>query len=386
MIRLAPRVVALALALVLAPSALAQQPAPTPQPIGEYAYLPEANWNRLPASAAGRKFYVMGRWKECWNNQVQLHKFETSPAFFIAGNEELRQALVEDDLPSQADALVKGRTPVRLFGRVAAFENRMVLMIERVEALPDDAARLQQAAGAAGNDPDRLSAVAAEAFELGTKFEDQQLLQLHRAVRLQELEVRRVALGETAYREWAQLADRYRQLGDRISAIRLLDHVFQKAPEELKRTAQAQLELLQAVQTAAGWVPIEAFKAEEGFVQRGGAWVRKELAELTDIIDKEMADRRQTVVEPRHNPVQHGNNAQANRLERGQTLEEARLAAGNASPVFVYHVRAPDETQRMALWTQWILADGRRAYFMGREGEAPVCIAVRLANQPYPTQ
>jgi FimV-like protein len=381
-IRSAPRV--LALALALAAPALAQQPAQGPPPINDHVYLPEANWNRLPQTAVGRKFYVMGRWKECWNNQVQLHKFETSPAFFIAGNEELRLALVDNGLPNQPDALTKGRTPVRLFGQVGAFENRLVLMISRVEILPDDAARLQQAVTAAASDADRLAVVAQEAFELGTKFEDQTLLQLHRTVKLQELEVRRQRL--TSVREYAALAEQYRQLGDRLSAITLLDHVFKNATDDLKRTAQTQLEALQAVQTAAGWVPIEAFKAEEGFVQRGGAWVRKEMAELTDIMEKELAERRGAMVEARSNPVQHGNNASANRLERGQTLEEARLAAGNTSPVFVYHVRAPDETQRMALWTQWVLSDGRRAYFMGREGETPVCIAVRLANQPLPTQ
>lgn len=377
---------ALAVALV-ATAARAQEP------INGHAFLPEASWGKLAPGAAGQRYYTDGRWETCWSNQVKL--FTGPDAFFFAADGPVQKALVNDEVPGSNPVvrLVKEKSRVRVFGRAERRGNATVFVIESVQPLIDDVARLQQAAGGAGSDPDRLAALAREAATLAEKYRDADLRTLASQLARQELEVRRGRIAEDAFPEWLALADRYRALGDRTTAIALLSHVHGNTKDAAQRgQAQARLGSLGAVQTREGWVTFERYKTDEGFVERKAAdgssrWVKKELAELEDAIAAEQKLRTETVVEARVQVVQHGNNATAGKLERGQTMHEARLAGG--APVSVHHHRAAESKApgaRPALWTQWVFADGRRAYFIGLGDQPSIVISAKAKTEAWPSR
>ncbi|MCO5165444.1 MAG: hypothetical protein M9894_03630 [Planctomycetes bacterium] len=373
------------LALALAAPGAAQEPA-----LEGHEHLPEESWGRLPAAAVGKRYHAVGRWESCWGNQVTL--FKAAPGFFFA-DARIQPDLANDLLPGTRTRLVSKKSRVALLGRADRADGRIVLVVEAVRLLDDDVARVQKLAGQAGNDPARLAALAQEARRLAERFDDADLAQLATQLARQELEVRRERLAPDAWEEWLALAAHYHGLGDRTTAIAILSHVETGGPEgasPLRRQAAARLAELAAVRTRAGWVTYERFKADEGFLQRtvdGRArWLTKEQAELEDAMAAERR-LRADVVEPRTQPVQHGQNAAAGKLERGQFMQEARLAAG--LPVSVLHQRGLDADgpgARQAIWTQWVFADGRRAYFLGYEGKAPVLIAAKAAKDEWPTR
>ncbi len=381
---LLPAVAALALA---APGARAQEP------INGHTFLPEANWGKLPASAAGQRFYTDARWETCWGDQVTL--FKGPPDFFVAADGPVQQALVDDRIPGTNPPvrLVKGKSRLRVFGRAERRGALTVLVVESAQPLIDDVARLQQAAAAVARDPERLAALAREAATLGEKYDDTDLRSLATQLTRQELEVRREAIAADAFAEWLALADRYRALGDRVTAIAVLSHVHGESDDAgLRGPAQARRGSLGAVETREGWVTYERYKSDEGFIERtakdgSSRWLKKEQAELEDVVVAEQLLRTGAIVEARVQVVQHGNNAAAGKLERGQTMQEARLAGG--PPVSVHHQRAPESNDagaRPAVWTQWVFADGRRAYFIGLEGQPPVIVTAKARTEAWPTR
>jgi hypothetical protein len=377
----------LVLALCAAGSARAQD-----APIDGHAPLPEASWGKLPAGTPiGQKYYVVGRWESCWGNQITLHKSGVRE-FFIA-NEAIRLQLAGNripNVPGRPGMLEDKRSTVRLLGHVdRTTEGKLILVVDQVVKLEDDVSRLAAAAQQAGNNVANVAAVAREIEALALKYDDKELRELYSRVKQRELAVRRDALAPSDHRGHAELANEYARVGEKGTAIALYSHVTGQASGELRDYVLTRLKDLGAVQTGRGWMTYEAFKVAEGFIERRGAdggsrWLHKEEAEFEDLRLDEQRVRTSTIVEPRQNSVQHGNNASAGKLERGQTLEEARLAAGQ--PIHVSHVRAPDSNAagaRSAMWTQWVWADGRRAYFMGSDGPH-VAFAVKLAKDEWP--
>lgn len=381
-----------ALAAACAAVALLAGGARAQEPINGHAFLPEASWGKLPASAVGQRLYTEGRWETCWGDQITL--FKGPPGFFFAAAGPVQRALVKDEVPGTNPPvkLVKERSRVRLFGRADRRGDAVVFVVESLERLIDDVGRLQQAASAAATDADRLAALAREAATLAEKYDDADLRALAPQLTRQELEVRREAIAPDAFREWLALADRYRAVGDRTTAIAILSHVHGKADAALRAQAQARLSSLGAVHMRDGWVTYERFKTDEGFIERKAAdgssrWVKKELAEFEDVVAAEQQLRTGRIVEARVQVVQHGNSAVAGKLERGQTMHEARLAGGQ--PVAVHHRRAPESNDpgaRPVLWTQWVFADGRRAYFIGIDDQQSVVVAVKAKTDAWPTR
>lgn len=378
--------IALAPVTALAPAARAQEPA-----LEGHEHLPEESWGRLQAGAAGKRYYAVGRWESCWGNQISLFK---GPAGFFFADARIQPALAQDHLPGATPIvrLVSKKSRVALLGRADRVEGRLVLVVEAVRRLDDDVARLQQLAAQAGRDADRLYALARDAQRLAQKYDDNDLVQLAGQLSRQELELRREGLAPDAHEEWLALAARYHGLGDRTTAIAILSHVETSGAEAgpHQRQAAARLAELGAVRTRAGWVTYERFKTDEGFLQRtvdGRArWLTRPQAELEDVMTAERK-LRADVVEPRTQPVQHGQNAAGGKLERGQFMQEARLAGG--APVSVLHHRGLDADgpgARQAIWTQWVFADGRRAYFIGYEGKPPVLITTKAAAEAWPTR
>lgn len=355
-----------------------------------HAPLAEASWGKLTEQNVGQKYYVVGRWESCWGNQITLHKSAVR-GFFIA-NEAIRLPLTTNripDVPGAPGKLEDKRSRVRMFGHVEKQAAGIVLVIDRVVKLEDDAVRLKAAAQAAGSDAAKVGVVTREIEALAQKYDDAELRALFSEIKQRELAVRRDALSDDDYRGYAELAGEYARLQERPTAIAMYAHVAAKAEGELRDFALGRLTALGAVQTSKGWSTYEAYKTAEGFIERkdrdgSTRWLRKEEAEFEDVRLAEQASRAGAIVVYRQNPVQHGNNAQAGKLERGQTIEEARAAAGQ--PVAVFHVRAPDSTAadaRSAVWTQWIWADGRRAYFLGTDTEH-VAFVVKQTKDEWP--
>lgn len=373
--------------VVLAPAlAFAQEPA-----INGHAFLPEASWGRLQPNQAGQRLYVVGRWELCYGNQITLFKgvhrfFYTDPR-----DPRVQQALAIDVVPgtNPPEKLVGKKSRVQMFGQTKAVEGRVVFLVESVRRIEDDVSRLQGLVARVSSDPDGLKALADQAKALAERFEDADLLSLYTQIVRQELDLRRERTQPQAFPQWLTLAERYAALNDQTMAITIYSHVEGNAEPAERDQARQRLKALGAVSTHEGWIPYARYKTEEGFIERAEEdgrtrWVRKEEAEFDDAMAAERKLQAGTIVVVRANAVQHGTAASAGRLERGQTLAEARVAGGQ--PVAVFHRRAPDPESRPALWTQWIFADGRRAYFLGNDSEPSVAISVKTAKEAWPTR
>jgi hypothetical protein len=367
------------------PSALAQEP-----PINGHTFLPEASWGKLQANQAGQKLYVIGRWELCFGNQITL--FKGAMGFFYTATPQIQQALAVDEVPGTNPPvkLVGKKSRVQMFGQSKVVDGKVVFLVESVTRIQDDVGRIQALVDAAKADPDRLKSLADEAKALGERFEDADLMSLYVQIVRLELELRRTQTPPTAHAQWLILAERYAALNDMVTAITAYSHVESNGSPAEREQARARLKALGAVSTSEGWVPFARYKTEEGFIERAQEdgrtiWVRKEEAEFDDAMAAEKKlQGGGAIVIVRANAVQHGTAASAGRLERGQTLEEARVAAGQ--PVTAFHRRAPDPEGRPALWTQWIFADGRRAYFLGNDSEQSVAISVKTAKEAWPTR
>jgi hypothetical protein len=376
---------AAAFALLAAPALASAQQEP---PINGHTFLPEARWGQLQANQAGQKLYVVGRWDVCFGNQITLYKGVT--AFFYA-IPQIQPSLAVDEVPGTNPPvkLVGKKSRVRMFGQSKAVEGKVVFLVESVVRIEDDVSRIQGLVTGVATDPDGLRALADQAKALAERFEDADLLSLASQIVRQELELRRARTPRDDYPQWLALAERYAALGDLAMAITANDHVEKNGSPAEREQARQRLKALGAVSTSEGWVPFARYKTDEGFVERteedgSSRWVRKEEAEFDDAMKAELDLQRGKIVVVRANAVQHGTAATSGRLERGQTLEEARVAAGQ--PIAAFHRRAPDAEQRPALWTQWIFADGRRAYFLGNESEPSVAISVKGAKDAWPTR
>jgi hypothetical protein len=251
--------------------------------------------------------------------------------------------------------------------------------ISRVDLLEDDTVRFRRQLAELGGKPEvkELARLVAEAAALAERYSDEELGEVVKELRAKELEVRMDKLAPDDFAGAMTLAAKRVEAGDRPGAIALYGSVETRGPESFRAQARVKLAELRAVRAGGGWVPFEEFKAQEGFINRpeGGAerWITKEQAELDDTIKAMLAlFEKSGIVVFRSNPAQCGTAAQQKVLQKGQTLEEARLAAGQ--PVVVAHQRGVGAAGEALLWTQWVWADGRRAYFMApapKEGEVP---------------
>ena len=288
--------------------------------------------------------------------------------------------------------LIRKKSRVQLFGQAKVEGSAVVFVVESVTRIQDDVSRIQGLVAGVQSDPDGLRRLADESKALGDRFEDADLLSLYTLIVRSELELRRERTPRDAYPQRLALAERYAALNDLPTAIAEYSHVegSADAPPAEREQARLRLKGLGAVSTRDGWVPFARYKTEEGFIERTEEdgrtrWVRKEEAEFDDAMNAEKKlQGGGGIVVVRGNAVQCGTAASAGRLERGQTLEEARVAAGQ--PVAVFHRRAPDTEGRPALWSQWVFADGRRAYFLGNDSEISVAVSVKTAKDAWPTR
>lgn len=377
----------------------AAAPTPAQERADGHQLLPEDQW-RLPAAAAGKRYFVEGRWHECWRDTLSLFRAEGSRDLLkVQPGSALQLALATNEL-TDGTKLVPERSRVRVFGTAERQGGKVVLAVTRVDRLEDDDVRLRRALEALGDraDADALAGLAREVRALGEQFGDPTLRALALEASRREVSARLEALGADDHAGALALADRMAAAGDRDGAIELCARVEGGGAPAAREAARERLARLRAVQAGGRWVAFEAYKRAEGFVLRppledhktpqglssriveGAAprWVRRELAELEEARRAELELRLGGIVEVRSNPGEMLAQAQARRLARGQSLAEARLAAG--APVVVHHLRALDSEQRDALWTGWAFADGRRAYFLNGE-----LITARAQGDPWPS-
>lgn len=352
---------------------LAGQVAAQGKPIIDgYTYLPTASLGRLGPADVTKKYYVEARWQECWRDSITLFREEAAKKTLVVTFPSDLQTNLARDQDSAGQKLTANVSNVRLRGTVERLGDKVVLRVDKVELLEDDLARFRARLAALGDKatPEQLSQLANEVRPLAERYGDERLVAFAGEVSQKEIAARLAGRNpndfEGALRIGAQL-----QATDRRGAITIYGDVEARAPEALRKEARQRLAQLRAYRAASGWVPYEEFKASEGFVLRGdGAqerWITRERAEFEATIAAEMAKRDgdpPTVIILRSNPAAAGKRAEARIVETGQTLEEARLATAGIDQTMVDHSIYTDSTGQQILWTQWVLADGRRLYFL----------------------
>lgn len=337
--------------------------------IDGYTYLPTPSLGRLAPGDVSKKYYVEARWQECWKDSITLcREPEARKTLVVTFPSDLQTNLARDQ-DSAGQKLTAGVSNVRLRGTVERGGDRPVLRVDKVELLEDDLTRLRARLAALGEKatPEQLSQLANEVRPLAERYGDQRLVAFAGELSQREIAARLAGRDpndfEGALRIGAEL-----QKTDRRGAITIYGDVEARAPEALRKEARQRLAQLRAYRAASGWVPYEEFKASEGFVRRGeGAeerWISRERAEFEATVAEEMKRRVPGIIVLRSNPAVAGRKAEARQLELGQTLEESRLATAGIAQTMVDHTTVSDETAQQYLWTQWVLADGRRLYFL----------------------
>jgi hypothetical protein len=368
--------------------------------IDGYTYLPTPSLGRLAPGDVSKKYYVEARWQECWKDSITLcREPEARKSLVVTFPSDLQTNLARDQ-DSAGQKLTAGVSNVRLRGTVERGGDRPVLRVDKVELLEDDLTRLRARLAALGEKatPEQLSQLANEVRPLAERYGDQRLVAFAGELSQREIAARLAGRDpndfEGALRIGAEL-----QKTDRRGAITIYGDVEARAPEALRKEARQRLAQLRAYRAASGWVPYEEFKASEGFVRRGeGAeerWISRERAEFEATVAAEMAKRDGpdggNVIVLRSNPAVAGKKAEARQLEIGQTLEEARLATAGIAQTMVDHHLHTDSTAQQLLWTQWVLADGRRLYFLapntvganGAPASAELAV-IKLSRDPLP--
>lgn len=346
-------------------------PAMAQEVVDGHRRLAESEWGRLSASLANQQLFLDGRWVECHGDKVYLYKAEQlNGLLLVQQGSELWNRLVADR-DADGQQLVKRRSAVRVFGRAQRRGNDCVLMVTRVQKLEDDDARFLTRLAGLGADPDAIHRLGEEVAAAAARYDDPRLRDALQRVRTRELQVRQQLLSPEDHEGALQLGRRMEELGDRLGAIRLYADLEGRSPlGPVRDAARERLVALNAILDRGAWIPFEEFKRAEGFLERKlpdgrVEWVSRQRAELEQVRLRELADKSLEAAVPRTDARQHGVDAEAGRITRGQTLTEVRRAAG--MPVEVQHLRAPDRQDAPALWTQWVLADGRRVYFLRGE-------------------
>lgn len=364
----------LSLGLLLAAPALAQDEPPP----ADHQLVPPEQWGKLPASAKGQKLYVEGRWHQCFGEKVLLWRSPASNGFLLVQKgTPLHDRLVKDR-DSRNTPLKAGKSTVRLEGEAVVQGATCAIQLLRVIKLADDLellrARLEQL-----SDPEAMAALAREALALAERWGDDELRAFANQVVQRELHARRkdLAPGDAAGAE--ALGLRMLEVGDRQGAIQVLGEAERAATGPAKQRLRERLAGMEAVETHGTWMTRAEYRREEGFLERNGEWVRREVVELEEVREAELKSQKAEVgvVLVRGNGHALGKDAEAGRLSRGQTLAEVQLAAG--LPAVSRHLEAPDPLGRPATWSQWILGDGRRVYFLNGE-----VIKVLAAKEPWP--
>jgi len=334
-------------------------------PVDGHAFLPPDRWAKLTAEDAGQAFYLDGRWLECSGDEVLL--VDLSPEqrgfLYINPNGRLQRRLTQDLTPSGA-SLIRRKSNARVFGQAKERNGKVVLEVQRVEILPSDAeiliAKLNELGG---DDPAPYAELVAEAKRLAKRYDDAELEELGYALARREAQVQAklVDLGQTD--AVLELAQRMVAAKDKLAAIALLSDA-DKATDDprAQQRLRTKLEQLGATESGGQWHSKEAFKRAEGFwYVKGRGWVHLEELELEAVIKLETKAQEGKLVIVRENPVEAKRAADSGRLKRGQNAAEARIAAG--MPVRTAHTKLRNDLGEEVRWTQWILPDGRRAYF-----------------------
>lgn len=348
-------------------------------------YLPTPSLARLGPGDVSKSYYIEARWQECWKDSITLCREEAARRTLVVTFPSPLQTNLAKDQDSAGQKLTAGVSNVRIFGTVERGGDRPVLRVTKVELLEDDLVRFRARLGALGEKatPEQLSQLANEVRPLAERYGDQRLVAFAGEVSQREIAARLAGRNPNDFEGALQIGAQL-QATDRRGAITIYGDVEARAPEALRKEARQRLAQLRAYRAASGWVPYEEFKASEGFVRRGEGpderWVTRERAEFEATVAAEMEKRKDNVIVLRSNPNAAGKKAEARILETGQTLEEARLATAGVAQTMVDHTGAADkQTSQQFLWTQWVLADGRRLYFLAPAPAPGAPLAAELA-------
>tara|TARA_R110002072_G_scaffold120569_1_gene253700 strand:- start:269 stop:1516 length:1248 start_codon:yes stop_codon:yes gene_type:complete len=343
--------------------------------------LPEDRWGKLGTRDFGKNFCVTGRWSQVQGAGLVLYRSKADTKRFL----RITPGPLKDNLTAGLDAagkkLLRKRSLVRVFGKANPSGSGTYLTVKFVEKLPDEEDTFQEKLKAAGDDVQAIAALAKDCAERAARYEDAALVSMAQKINRRELQVRAEALGPDDHAARFDLAQRFRaQAKDDASAIGLYSLVYEeaKAPEALRDQAKEALLSLRAVrirqgQDSWGWVTYGEFKRSEGYLPRKEdgriVYVRREYAELLEVVEEETKRQAAKIDPPRQNPFKAGQDAKTGKIVRGQTYPEVRTAA-RAFPRFVYHKVLPwGGGGTRALWTQWVMPDGGRVYFLSIEGE-----------------
>ena len=335
------------------------------EPVDGHASLPAERWAKLTAKDVGQALYLDGRWLECSGDEVLLVDFtqEQRGFLYINPNGRLQRRLTQDLTPSGAN-LIRRKSNARVFGLAKERNGKVVLEVQRVEILPSDAevliAKLNELGG---DDPAPYAELVAEAERLAKRYDDAELEDLADALARRQAQVEAKLLDLSQTDAVLELAQRMVVAKDKLAAIALLSDADAATDEpQAKQRLRARLVQLGATESGGQWHSREAFKRAEGFwYVKGRGWVHLEELELEAVIKMETKAQRGKLVIVRENPVEAKRAADSGRLKRGQNAAEARIAAG--MPVRAAHSKLRNDLGEEVRWTQWILADGRRAYF-----------------------
>ncbi|MBL4845263.1 MAG: hypothetical protein JKY65_07045 [Planctomycetes bacterium] len=344
----------------------------------KWTVLPEARWGKLGTRDFGKLYCVSGRWLQVQGNGVLLFKGPINTKRFLRIRPGPLKENLTAGLSARGDKLVRKRSMVRVFGKANRGSQGTYLGIESVQKLEDEAITFKNALEKAGDDVAKVAALAKKCAARAKLLGDAELAAMARKISRRELQVRAKGLSPDDHAARFELAKRFRTLaGDAPSAIQLYSMVVEapKASAKLRAKAKDALLTLRAVRIRKTsdswvWVTYSEFKRSEGFLPRKQdgrtVFVRREYAELLEVVATETRRQASSLDPPRQNDFQSGQDARTGKILRGQTYAEVRTAA-RAFPASVYHKVLPWGASGRALWTQWIMPKGGRVYFLAVE-------------------
>jgi len=357
-----------------------------------HEFLPEAHWGRLGSEVAGKLYYVEGRWNGIRLEDVSLYKARSEGFLFVKAGSPV-QGRLSGNTDSRRVRMRKKISTVRVFATAKLLRGRCVLWVNKVYKLEDDVVRYRNELDALPVDasPASIKVLAERVRSLAARYDDADLGEVaHMAVQ-RELHARRALLAEGDNQGALRLAERMVEVEDTSAAIQLLADFEARGDAEWRARLRQELRKLGAVYSGGVWLSFSDYKRQEGFVRRPNAagsldWVPREWAEFQLVIAGERELQEQQVVPARKNELRHYRDAQQGRIVRGQTMPEVRLAVGGELPSLVHHLRATapgPAAAQAAMWSQWVLADGRRVYFLDQGGGGEV-IAFKAAQTRWP--
>lgn len=325
--------------------------------------------------------------------EVEGKPFKTE-AFLKISPGPLKDGLTSSPpVDTSEQKLEKRHSLVRLYGTARKQGSRTIyLQVEFAEKLKDEDLQFKQRLSELGNDAAKIAALRAECLKRARRYDDGPLHDVARTIAHRELEVRKKDLKPGDYEGLYRLAVQYRdELKDPEGAIPLWAQVYEArdAPRALRLRAHKDLKAVGAVRTrnASGWewLTEEDYKRKQGYISRSGKWIRKELAELNDHRNSELARQRRQFDPPRTKEHECEKAAKNGTVVRGQFFQEVARAIG--LPVTVRHLRAKSHDDKVVTWSQWLMSDGRRIYFVRSEKDpAGTVISWTKAGTPWPVR